>query len=82
VFVSATSKAASNIFCHGTSLESAFSILRDRRINGTDGICGVGVYGFEVSDASDQAEAVFAPLFPFSLPVCLCVHLVCDWASR
>lgn len=51
----ASSKEFSKLLLHSTSLENALAILKDGHIRPGPGICGNGVYGFELASADDRA---------------------------
>lgn len=49
-FLGQTTKAFSGWIMHGTSVQSALNIIRDGYIKESEGIAGIGVYGFEIAD--------------------------------
>jgi hypothetical protein len=44
-------------FVHGTTLEASLAILRDGKIRVGPGICGEGVYAFNIPDGSNESIA-------------------------
>ena len=51
----ATKIAKPHFIMHGTGPEEALSILDDRQVNTSGGICGEGSYGFKMKDDTDES---------------------------
>ena len=51
----ASPRAFSGLLLHSTSVPNALSILCDGRINASPGICGEGIYGFEVASHDNES---------------------------